>query len=207
MKKIAVEKAERNLISCETDYKNLLRAKKQINEQISSAAITREFHISYQPIFDAWESFVGNANSLFSKLEQGSKSHDKSKNWYDTIKHLRRSDELLNYVKQARNCEVHTLEPLMQSTGLSATIPPMGSAVFNKTDNDNFSIRNTGNGDIKVNFGGCIVTKVYNRGKWYEPPTSHMGKTISTQSPQVIMELFLQTAKNKLVEAKQLPQQ
>lgn len=55
----------------------------------------------------AWSDFLVFANRVFSKLEQGAKSNGKSKAWFDSKKHERRTNTLLRYVHHARNADEH----------------------------------------------------------------------------------------------------
>jgi hypothetical protein len=47
---------------------------------------------------------------VFTKLEQGAKSHPKSQPWSGPVKHQRRTDALLQYIHQARNSDEHGIQ-------------------------------------------------------------------------------------------------
>lgn len=92
MKRVAVEKAKIRL----------MRAK--------SAAHIIALHNDLIAVEDAWSQFLTAANTIFSLLEQGSKGNQKSERWFENVKHVRKTDPLLSYLKQARNVDEHTIE-------------------------------------------------------------------------------------------------
>lgn len=66
---------------------------------------------SFDEASEAWADFLQAANSVYSKLETGSKGCGKSEAWFGRMKHERRTDPLLAYIHQARNVDEHGIEP------------------------------------------------------------------------------------------------
>jgi len=57
----------------------------------------------------AWTDFLIMANRVYTKLEQGSKSRGASAAWFGRKRHERRKDDLLRYIKNARDTDEHGL--------------------------------------------------------------------------------------------------
>jgi hypothetical protein len=57
-----------------------------------------------------WAAFLVSAGRVFTKLEQGSKTNNKSKGWWSRILGTRRSDPLLRYIWHARHADEHGIE-------------------------------------------------------------------------------------------------
>jgi hypothetical protein len=93
----------------------------------AEAAVTR---LNTAKTFDetetSWSDFLTAAATIYTKLEQGSKTDKKSLSWFSRIKGLRRSDPLLRYVHQARNSDEHGIVDitLRKATRFDIGMPP-----------------------------------------------------------------------------------
>ena len=67
---------------------------------------------SFDEAEDAWIDFLVASAAVFSKLEQGSKESELSRDWFATVKHERKTDLLLNYLHRARNTDQHGITPV-----------------------------------------------------------------------------------------------
>lgn len=65
---------------------------------------------SFDEAEDAWTDFLIAANSIYSKFEQGAKGHGKSKAWLGRKRAEQKKDQLLRYLKFARNSDEHGIE-------------------------------------------------------------------------------------------------
>ena len=72
----------------------------------------------------AWTDLLTEAQTIFAKLEQGSKASGKSQAWFGKKKAEQRNDPLLRYIKFARNSEEHGLD--------RSTIRDMGSSLLGR---------------------------------------------------------------------------
>ena len=85
-----------------TKARDRLRAAESAFEQMRATKIG-------SPDFEhAWYAFLVAQNSFYGALEQGAKS-GRSKGWFDSKKHERKTDPLLNYLHHARNADEHSL--------------------------------------------------------------------------------------------------
>jgi hypothetical protein len=109
MKKQALEQAH-----------NQLQEAKAIVEELRQSSNFREFST-------AWSAFLIHANRVYTKLEAGSKSNAQSRQWFGRKKQERKTDQLLQYLRQARNSDEHGLEPVTEvvpgSLSLSSSAP------------------------------------------------------------------------------------
>ncbi|HEY0624671.1 hypothetical protein [Sphingomonas sp.] len=63
---------------------------------------------------DSWYTLIVAAKSVWTLLEQGSKSSPQSRQWFGGKKRERRDDELLQYMFEARNAAEHGLEDVVR---------------------------------------------------------------------------------------------
>lgn len=68
---------------------------------------------SYDDFSNAWTDFITSLNDVFVFLGEGSKGHNLSQSWFARKKGERKSDELLQYLYQARNAEQHGIEEVV----------------------------------------------------------------------------------------------
>lgn len=94
MKKIAVDQAHQRLQTMRKAY-----AEYQNLENIADMK-------------ESWIKFLTAMSTVYSKLEQGCKVSEKSKNWFHKQKGIRRTDNLLNYLHRARNSSEHGIEEI-----------------------------------------------------------------------------------------------
>lgn len=66
---------------------------------------------------EAWSDFLLAASTIYSKLEQGSKGHNRSAPWFGKKKKERRDDDLLRYLHFARNSDEHGIQRVSATTG------------------------------------------------------------------------------------------
>jgi hypothetical protein len=92
-------------------YERLQRAK-------TAAALLADPDRPFGQLSIDWSNFILAVNTIYTKLEQGSKGNKKSEAWFGVQKHKRRKDALLRYLHAARNSDEHSLE-LTAGVGLS----------------------------------------------------------------------------------------
>jgi hypothetical protein len=102
MDKLAVEQAKIKLQKAE----NALQA---LNEATD-----------YQSAENAWSDLITAASTIYSKLEQGSKTNGTSAAWFGRKKKERRDDPLLRYLHYARNSDEHGVELIVEKAGNQA---------------------------------------------------------------------------------------
>ncbi len=70
-----------------------------------------------------WSDFLVHHHRCFTQLGIVSKSGG-AKGWFDKIRHVRSSDDLLKYLMHARNADEHGLSPVTKATPGSIGIKP-----------------------------------------------------------------------------------
>lgn len=170
-----------------------------------------------------WCDFLIASSTIFSKLEQGSKVYPKSKGWFDNIKHLRKNDPLLKYIHQARNCDEHTIENVIE----------IGEAEYQLTEEYRkralgFGGIKFGNGEVnatlltfqglnangevvfetneweKKEFCRLLVVKDKRSGKSFSPPNEHLGNEIKNKDAAAIADLAIEYLEKIINEAENL---
>src|SRR5262249_41256727 len=71
---------------------------------------------SYAEFRAGWSDFLLAGGRVYTKLEQGAKSNNKSAAWFGKQKHERRTDPLLSYIWHARNADEHGLAEITEHT-------------------------------------------------------------------------------------------
>lgn len=159
---------------------------------------------SHGEFSDHWYLFLVATKNIYTSLEQGTKVSPQSLQWYGAVKKIRRDDELLQYLFQARDdaehgveavtrfepghlivggsayghSKSHSMDMVIDSQGVP-TITRLqsldGLPVYVHQENPRTVLATvTGRGDIK-----------------YEPPTKHLGRTLQELSPIELGRLAL----------------
>jgi hypothetical protein len=103
------------------DKKAVEAAGIELNRALKSVTLLGAAN-NFADVQSHWTAFLASAGRVFTKLEEGSKDTQKSKTWFGTKVHQRRTDPVLRYVWQARNAHEHTLQDLTQH--VITEVPP-----------------------------------------------------------------------------------
>ena len=173
-------------------------------KKMKQAAIFSEFQ-------ESWENFLFRVERAWEVTERILKNKPGFSYWHQPYSKLRKKDSLLIFLKHARNSEMHcvtnsvekSLElSIKDKTGLGLAI----NSIVTKLDNGTLTI-DIKTPDIIPTFETEIVptapklVKVKSRGKWYNPPKSHLNKRISNTHPVTIAELGLEFYRSYVTEA------
>lgn len=168
----------------------------------------------------AWFTFLSAWKAIYTSLEQGAKGHQKSTQWFGLRNKARREDELLQYLYQARNDDTHGLEELAQKVpggfAFGKAIDPtkpvyIHNMIINSVgDVTKITVDGATNFDpsVEVIPPKAILLPVRDRdkisGKTYLPPSSHLGKPLTDNSPLSVAELGLSYVKALIEDARSL---
>lgn len=166
---------------------------------------------SFREFRKSWTEFLLHANGVYTQLEQAAKVTPQARQWFGAKKRERKDDELLQYLRQARHSDEHTLdevsryEPGFIGVGESgsghieglvlSTLPsgeleilaPDGMPVPIKSVRPRITLRPvTGKGNIV-----------------YLPPMSRRGKSLADISPAAIATLAVEALDQLLSEAEE----
>lgn len=166
---------------CDQLHIELDKAKKSADEILTSKNLTE--------IDDHWKAYLNYIERIWNKAQSHFKKSPKWNNWQGKYVQIRRNDELLSYLINARGAEQHTVEEITQQQrggfGIDPVIPG-GEVVIN---NMIFGKR----GDpVRISLGtDAIITTIpamvkllpiTNRGVTYEVPKKHLGKDIDPRN-------------------------
>lgn len=155
-----------------------------------------------------WTDFLHNLERAWNKLVNHLSKSPKFQGWSrrGQVENLRRSDSLLAYLINARGAEEHSIENITtREAGGFGINPAVGNTLHIK------SLRTDSHGNVSIEsdqplkitfFSSSIkLLPVLNRGRKYEVPTSHLGKSLSTNKPIELAEIAVEFYKSYFKEA------
>jgi hypothetical protein len=170
---------------------------------------------SYETAEEAWSDFLLAASTIYSKLEQGSKSKGTSAGWFGRKKKERKDDPVLRYLHHARNSDEHGIERVAERGGNAKD--PFGKKLkFNERREYVIGTsRDPKTGEITVHnmkaylYGPSLqMIRVHDRrfGDHCDPPTQHLGHPIDLDDNSLVgvATLGLAYLKTLMVEAETL---
>lgn len=190
---------------------NTSKARKRLER--ANAAVTELISCDKFKAFEhAWLDFLLHSKGVYTQLEQSCKVTPQSRQWFGAKKRERKSDEMLQYLFQARDSEEHTLENVteidpghtiygVEKEGYSNHITFYtgvdGSTIVKPLDGKPLLCETKPN-TVKLlpvtGRGGVI----------YNPPTHHKGKPIGDTSPITLAKLCVQHLSDLISEAEGL---
>lgn len=142
-----------------------------------------------------WKEFLHNLERSWNKLTSHLSKSPKYQGWVERgrTEGLRRQDQLLSYLVNARGAEEHSVSDISrkQPGGIGIN-PAFGRRLhINKLEINNGQIYIDSEQPIKVEFipGRVDLLNVENRGREYQVPTEHLGKKLSSNDPIEIAKL------------------
>lgn len=163
-----------------------------------------------------WYEFLLSSNSVFSVLEQGSKSSNKSGAWMREKKQERKKDSLLSYLQHARNADEHNVPSvteldrqkivMMAGDKEVAEIRDMigNQGTFQSLSEVGVSPKLETVTELRIYPERAKLIRVRDRGTYYDPPEEHLGSTLSDNSPALIATLMVRYIEALITEAESL---
>lgn len=174
---------------------------------------------TFSEFSDNWYVFLTSAKNIYTVLEQGAKTSPQSRQWFSDKAKFRKSDELLQYLYEARNDDEHGLGSSVEyqaekhefgiaAHGRSRSIVTHGkgfegnvvvgaqrAVVFDgESPPSDFGITPL-DGKPTLNkhtAASAILVEVNARGfRKYAPPESHSGSPITNQEPISVAEIAI----------------
>jgi len=161
-------------------------------------------------IEQAWQDFLMAAGTIFNKLNAGTRKSQRGCTWYSTVGTDRQKDELLQYLKVARNSLEHGAVRIVKPHDASVRVDDGGVMFSGSTDsNGHLSIgvhyRHGANSELKIEPPCVELIPVTDKGGQTVPvPTMHFGKRILQPTPQDIAALAMPYLERILRDAKTL---
>jgi len=157
-------------------------------QKMSSAKSLDEFE-------EYWIDFLHQLERSWNKLHSHLRRSPKYQGWVERGRtgKLRKKDELLSYLKNARGAEEHTIADISKKTlGGMGIRPAVGGSVHIKSmviENGKISIDADRPLILEFKPGKLSLLEVENRGRIYSVPQNHLGKAIEDQNPISLAKL------------------
>ncbi|HDC4360779.1 TPA: hypothetical protein O8L70_002883 [Enterobacter hormaechei] len=155
---------------------------------------------SYEEYEENWCDFLNRLEKSFEKLRRAcAPAMGKFSSLISKENTMMGTDPLLQYLKQARNADTHSIQDIAKRIpamyGIDFDYSQGGRSVFikNMTIVGGTVTRYEGTHPLKMVFTpeSIEVKEVENRKKVYHPPTSHLGKPLNTRHPAELARLGL----------------
>jgi hypothetical protein len=153
-----------------------------------------------------WSEFLIEVQRVFLRLKKATENGP-SKGWYDRIEQDRSTDELLSYIRHARNADEHGIERIAEVTDSRVTMGDPGEHIFIERleiSQDRVTGKVEGVGTpatVRWYPGSVRLAAVLDRGDRYEPPRRHLGKRIAEVTPIGLAELTCTYLEEVIAEA------
>lgn len=172
--------------------------------QLAAAAIEEmAAATAFSDLKSYWETFLFRLERAWERTERTVRAIPgrDAQSWLSTNAKLRRSDPLLQYLKQARNAETHALASSVDWNKIISISDRFGRPF--SLNNVNVSLErgtlviDLGCHDIGIDWNAKAeaavpkLQRICNRGTWYDPPRRHLGNKISDEHPVSIAALGL----------------
>jgi hypothetical protein len=150
---------------------------------------------NYDDAEDAWSDFLLAASTIYSKLEQGSKSKGTSAPWFGRKRKERKDDPLLHFLHLARNSDEHGIERVASRGGNPRDHGGISLKFNEYREHTITEVRDPKTGEVKLQNIKAILhgpslqmVRIHDRrfGTYCDPPTKHLGKTIEVEDNSLI---------------------
>lgn len=168
--------------------KDLKRAK-AILEELATCESLEEFEAQ-------WQDVLARIERAWQGVETRIASHPNGQNWISKYAKIKKKDQLLNYMKQARNSEWHVVSSSVNSDILLSLTNKAGGHIPIKSIRPEFKegvltihLESDDKGlelDVKAIPGQARLSRIQNRGTWYDPPKTHLDIPISDLHPVAV---------------------
>ena len=128
---------------------------------------------------DAWRQYLVALQKVWVKTERSCQPvRDSFEPWQGKFKRQRTKDQLLRYLRHARNADEHSIQVILDDIPGDTVTTSSGDTVYV--------------GNLVVTTSPRIELRpVEDRGKWYNPPVEHLGKALAERDPLKVAELGL----------------
>ena len=152
---------------------------------------------------ELWYNFLIAAKGVYTVLEQGAKASPQSRQWFGGIKNTRRTDDLLQYLYQARDDDEHGLNAVIARDKTIAVVKIPDSeqrlivkAVYSQEPSSDAGITINAINGLPVlkedSYPYVRLVRVHGRDKKpYDPPLMHLNKSVADLDPVKVAQLCL----------------
>lgn len=151
---------------------------------------------SFESMESEWKAFLAAIERAWAKIELGGSliGSKRFQPFLGRYASFRRSDQLLRYLKHARNADTHTLAESVSFTPQTVSVRPTAPGkplLIRRLEVRGDSVHFDGDGTLAYSPPKIECLRVKDRGKWYNPPSEHMGLKLSRNDPIAVAEAGL----------------
>jgi hypothetical protein len=147
---------------------------------------------SFEEFEEHWKTYLFCIEKVWNKTERCCAEFGNFQPWQGQYKTLRKKDELLQYLKQARDTDIHSIQDISTLKKSRLQINPVnkGEHYIEKMVIANGQLQHYEGDPIKVEFTPATIkaNRVKNNGRWYNPPKAHLGVQLSSKHPVEIAQ-------------------
>jgi hypothetical protein len=144
----------------------------------------------------AWIDYLHYLDRAWNKLHDYCNVNKVGRKYVSTVEHLRKKDELLQYLKQARDSHEHSIREVVAVEAAKTTITGgVGGGTIVRGvihgSGQTHGLATSGNVEIKFHPEHLVVISVSSCGNHFEVPTQHLGHAIETKLPHELARIGL----------------
>jgi hypothetical protein len=153
-----------------------------------------------------WSEFLTHIQRAFLKLKKASE-RGAAKGWFHGIEHTRTTDEMLSYIRHARNADEHGIERITSKLpGGPMIVPKEGNMLhIGHMEMTPFGVKMDPETEKNSKWvfipSKVLLASVRDRGADYAVPRNHLGTPIGPATPLAVAELALKFLADTIVEA------
>ena len=141
---------------------------------------------------EGWKEFLGRIERVWTKAANHFGKSPKWNGWKGGFEPLRRSDQLLSYLVNARGADEHTVADIVgrQPGGIGINAAEGNSLYIERMEINGGKISIKSPQKIRVDFipERTTLLPILNRGRTYPVPTEHLGKPVDPMNVIAIAE-------------------
>ena len=179
---------------------------------IAERAIQRMAEARLFPdLYEAWQDFLYRTERSWEQAERVLRTKKGFQQWFKPYADLRKKDALLRFLRQARHAETHavssTVEKPIMLLFRDKLGRPFSVSQITTTFKDGTLTINVDTPDVFLTYDASVLptdpklVRFKNRGKWYNPPKSHLGNGLQELHPVIAAKLGLQFYRGFIQEA------
>lgn len=150
---------------------------------------------TYDEYDEAWTDYLSRIENIFTKIKLASEKDTKYPSFSSKVNHQRSTDELLVYLKQARNTEHHGIADTSRFKPGGFSIDPItpggvvhiGHMIAGPSGISRLELGTPAK--VAIHPSSIEVIPCINRSRVYNPPEIHLGTPVNSKSPIIIAEL------------------
>ena len=176
--------------------KPLVHARKELRAAQRAVESMRRAS-SLDEVEEAWVSYLRHLERTWNKTQAQLRGSSKFQGWTHRgrTETLRTKDPLLSYLRNARGCDEHGIDPIAEKRpgGLGINAAEGNRLHIERMEMINGTIRIQSPNKLKITIdpGQFRLVPVVNRGITYPVPTSHLESKLTSTDPVSLAELGL----------------